>query len=203
MGILAHFDVGSLIARYGLLHFVETGTGRGEGLAHAARFGFRTLRSCETMPVLAHAAVDMFFADDRVVVEAGDSVAFLRAVCAQIPLDEPVLFWLDAHFPGADYGLASYGDEVDVRRRLPLSAELATIAAERSWGRDVVLCDDLRVFVDGPFGHGNLPAAVRPFCPPERDAGFFARVLGTTHDVRFDFADEGYVAIVPEEKPHG
>ena len=30
MGTLAHFDVGALVTRYGLVHFVETGTHEGE-----------------------------------------------------------------------------------------------------------------------------------------------------------------------------
>ena len=203
MGALAHFDVGSLMARYGLLHFVEAGTGRGEGLAHAARFAFRTLRSCEVLPALAEAAAEAFAADRRVTVFRNDSAAFLRVACTVVPQDEPILFWLDAHFPGADYGLASYGAEPDEAARLPLPYELEAIRDLRPAGTDIILCDDLRVWVDGPYGSGNLPADVRPWCPKERGAGFFARTMGATHEVRFDFAGEGYAVLMPKETADG
>lgn len=201
MGLLAHFDVGALVARHGLLHFVETGVGRGQGLAHACRFPFRTLRSCDVEPSLAAAAASAFAADDRVTVYAGPSPEFLRRLCNAIPADEPVLFWLDAHFPGADYGLAGYGAHADETVRLPLPAELAAIASGRPAGRDVVLVDDLRVWIDGAFGSGNLPASVRPFCPKRRDASFFEAAFGATHMVAFDWADEGYVTVMPRTMP--
>jgi hypothetical protein len=202
MGTLAHFDVGALMARYGLLHFVETGTGRGEGLAHAARFGFRTLRSCESVPVLAQAAQEAFASDSRVSVYSGHSRNFLDHVCADTPIGEPILFWLDAHFPGADYGLAGYGAEPDENMRLPLPQELVTIAAKRPQARDVILIDDLRIWQDGPFGSGNLPPNVRPWCPKMRDSSFFLRLMGAEYGVKFDFADEGYVTLTPKEAPH-
>ena len=198
MGVLAHFDVGALAARHGLLHFVETGTGRGDGLAHAARFAFRTLRSCESVFDLACAAQDLFRPDRRVTVYPSNSRDFLDRVCADTPDNEPILFWLDAHFPGADYALAGYGGEPDEAVRLPLPQELEIIKNSRPAGCDVVLCDDLRIWQDGPYASGNLPANVRPWCPKVRDAGLFAAILGRTHTVRFDYADEGYTILTPK-----
>ena len=198
MGSLAHFDVGGLMARYGLVHFVETGTGRGVSLAHASRFGFRTLRSCESVPALCRDAQEAFHSDRRVTVYPSNSRDFLDRVCADTPDDEPVLFWLDAHFPGADYGLFGYGDEPDEALRLPLPQELEVIKNRRPQGRDVILVDDLRIWTDGPFSSGNLPANVRPWCPKSRSADLFARILGATHTVRFDYADEGYTILTPK-----
>lgn len=199
MGALAHFDLPALIAKYGVLHFVETGTGKGEGLAHAVRFRFSTLRSCDILSVLADSVAVIFRSDHRVMVQAQESASFLHDVCVLIPEDEPILFWLDAHFPGADYGMHDYGYATDDARRLPLLTELAMIIENRPAGKDVVLVDDLRIWVDGAFGSGNLPATVRPFCPRQRDASFFGRVFGATHDVRFDYAQEGYVVLTPKE----
>jgi len=199
MGALTHFDLNALIARHSVLHFVETGTGTGEGLGHAVRFHFRTLRSCDVMSMLADRVGVTFVSDRRVTVLAQDSASFLHDTCVLIPDDEPILFWLDAHFPGADYGLHGYGDEADDARRLPLLTELEMIAENRPVGKDVILVDDLRIWVDGAFSSGNLPANVRPFCPRSRDASFFGRVFGATHDVRFDYDNEGYVALTPKE----
>jgi hypothetical protein len=203
MGTLAHFDVGALAARYGLVHFVETGTGQGASLAHAARFGFRTLRSCEAMSDLACAAQEAFRSDKRVTVYPFNSHDFLDLICADTPTDESILFWLDAHFPGADYGLKPYGGEADEALRLPLPRELVIIAARRPQARDVILVDDLRIWQDGPYGSGNLPANVRPWCPKARDSSFFLRLMGAGYDVKFDYGDEGYVVLTPREASGG
>lgn len=199
MGSVARFDIGSLFAQHGILHFVETGTGRGESLAHASRYRFRSLASCEIEPSLADAAASAFAADVRVRVCMLNSVAFLEEICTAIPQGEPILFWLDAHFPGGDYGLRPYGAKHSEAERLPLRKELATIARCRPNGRDVVIVDDLRIWVDGPFEHGNLPAGVRPFCPKLRDASLFGKVMGATHGVEFDYRHEGYVVMRPLE----
>ncbi|HXS23837.1 MAG TPA: hypothetical protein VN719_06395 [Gemmatimonadales bacterium] len=200
MGNLAHFDLTALIERHGLHHFVETGTGQGQGLLHAARFNFRTLRSCDIEPSLAHTVSRHIASDSRISVVTEQSPVFLRWACRLLPRDEPILFWLDAHFPGADYGIRGYGGEPDEGTRLPLPQELALIANLRPEGRDVILIDDLRIWLDAPFASGNLPADVRPFCPRKRDASFFAEKLGATHDVSFDYANEGYVTALPKEK---
>ena len=201
MGTLAHFDLSALITRYHTVHFVETGTGRGDGIAHATRYPFHTLRSCESVPELAAAATDLFTSDRRVAIYPQSSATFLSSTCAIVPANEPILFWLDAHFPGADYGMASYGAESDGTLRLPLPAELRVIADSRPAHADVILCDDLRIWVDGPFASRNLPADVRPYCPKVRSAAFFAEIFGETHDVHFNYVDEGYVALVPRQVP--
>lgn len=199
MGTLARFDVGAMAAKHGIVHFAETGTGEGSSLAHAARFGFRTLRSCEMDTRLAARAYESFRHDDRVKIANVESETFIERVCVEAPADEPILFWLDAHFPGADHGHRNYGAEGDDSTRLPLRAELAAIRRLRPAGMDIVICDDLRIWVDGPFQHGGLPADVRPFCPARRDASFFAEMFGDTHEVFFDYSHEGYAVLVPRD----
>lgn len=199
MGTLARFDLGPMIAKHGLIHFVETGTGEGRSLAHAARFGFKSLRSCELDPVLAGRLSDAFAPDDRIRIVNAESAAFLGRLHS-MAAGEPILFWLDAHFPGADHGHRDYGVERSDATRLPLRAELEAIRKHRPDGMDVIICDDLRIWLDGPYQHGGLPEDVRPFCPVRRDASFFAEMFDDTHDVFFDYSHEGYCCIVPKEK---
>jgi hypothetical protein len=45
--------------------------------------------------------------------------------------DRPTLFWLDAHFPGADYKGVKYDEEKDDSKRIPLEAELKIISENR------------------------------------------------------------------------
>lgn len=197
MGSIARFDLTDLMSKYGVTRFVETGTGTGEGLAHAAKYPFKGVWSCECEIGLAREAGKRFRHDQRVHIAVSDSVEFLETTEA-FASGEPALFWLDAHFPGADYGLKPYDSVSNIDTRLPLERELATIARCRPKGKDVIVCDDLRIYMDGPFQHQNLPADLRPLCPSDRDPEFLHEIMGGTHDIEFIFAHEGYVLMTPK-----
>ena len=61
--------------------------------------------------------------------------------------DRNCLYWLDAHFPGADAGLKSYSDSKDSSERVPILQELSAIFKYDN-GNSVILVDDLRCFSD-------------------------------------------------------
>lgn len=153
------------------------------------------------MKLVADARI-RFRDDPRVHVFSERSDTFLKWMCDTLPHNEPIMFWLDAHFPGADYGIRGYADERDREVRLPLERELSIIAKRRPLGRDVVVCDDLRIYVDGAFQHGNLPADLRPLCPADRSIDFAHRIMGATHDVKELYEHEGYLLLTPKETEH-
>lgn len=203
MGSLARFNLPEMELRFHFRHFVETGTGNGDGLAFAASFPFfATLQSCEIEDTLVSAADLRFAHDTRVNIYRGKSETFLGngRKTALLPGADPALFWLDAHFPGADYGLAAYDKYAMVPTvpvMLPLQNELAVIASLKR-PKDVILIDDLRIYVDGPFGSGNLPADLRPLCPRRRSIDFVHKIMGETHDVHTFFEHEGYIMLTPK-----
>lgn len=200
MGTLTHFNLPAVIERYRLRHFVETGTGSGESLAHAAQAPFETLHSIEISEPLYTAARSRFAHDKRITVHLGESVRVLNQILRVIPPDEPIMFWLDAHFAGADYGLADYGDDKNVRRRLPLQDEVAAIREARGdYARDVIFADDARIYHDSPwYQAGPLP----PDFPglkglEERSLQFFRDAFGPTHGIVVDYAAQGFVMVCP------
>jgi hypothetical protein len=205
MGSITRFDLLDLHEKFGVRHFVETGTGAGHGVAFAADAElptgklFHSLWSCEIEPALADAARAQFRDDPRVNIVTARSETFLERVCGELPPGEPILFWLDAHFPGADHGIRAYGDEGDPRVRLPLRQELEIIARHRKGGRDVVLCDDLRIYKEGPFMHGNLPEDMRALCPTDRNIDFVHEVMDATHDFQEFYEHEGYLLLAPKK----
>ena len=67
----------------------------------------------------------------------------------------PTLWWLDAHFPGADYGDAGYGAEEDIDKRLPMEKELKIMVQNRDLSNDIIFMDDLRIYVDRDFVAGS------------------------------------------------
>jgi hypothetical protein len=196
MGSLAHFHVDMIRKRHGLKAFVETGTGDGTGVAVALAAGFEQVETVEIVRELVGAARVRFGRHPGVRVWHGDSREVLPMLLAKLP-QEPVLFWLDAHFPGADYGMGTYEGEAEAGRRLPLAEEVALISGARSGIRDVVLIDDARIYQPGPYGAGDLPEDWPPLKGVKRSLDFVREAFGGTHGIVVDYAAQGYVMVCP------
>lgn len=192
MGLLRRFDLAPLIERHALKVFVETGTGGGDSLDWAAGFGFDALFSCEIEPILAVGAIARFAAEPRAVIVRADSAAFLRMVMR--PELPPAMVWLDAHFPGADFGLRGYQDgAIPEEIRQPLRQELEILACRP--GRDVILIDDLRLIEAGDYEAGPLPEGFPP--APEGGAAWIRQMFAATHEARSSGKDTGYLMLTP------
>lgn len=148
MGNVTFFDIKNI--KRNCKVFFETGTYMGQGtMALMKQFdrGYTT----EINPKLAMAMKNRN--EKGLIVIQDHSTNALKEYLPQI--EEPCLFWLDAHYPG-DYGLMGLMPDMV----LPLVDELKLIFA-RDYD-DVILIDDLRIYEQGPFEHGNLPASHMP-----------------------------------------
>lgn len=127
-----------LVLKYAGAHqlrtFVETGTYKGQ-MVDAVHPHFDTVYSIELSDSLFTAARERFKNHKNVQLLHGDSGAQLRELLSHI--DEPCLFWLDAHYSGDETAL---GDT-----ETPILAELECIF-DRCCPKDVVLIDDARCF---------------------------------------------------------
>ena len=122
---------------------VETGTYLGE-MIEACISMFHRIYSIELDPILARAAVKRFADRPSVSIYEGDSTASLSHILAEI--DEPCLFWLDAHYSG---GSTARGE-----KETPIIEELkAVLAHDRE--DHVILIDDERHF-DGNDGYPTV-----------------------------------------------
>jgi hypothetical protein len=127
----------------------------------------------------------------------GDSVTALKNDLDGI--DGNILFWLDAHFPGADGRLTDYNHEPNDSIRCPLENELESIKSIRAGREDVFLIDDLRIYERGPFATGDLPEHIRR---PAGDGVEFAyRLFSDTHHILKLFDDDGYLLMLPNSSP--
>lgn len=195
MGSLARFKLGDIIAGTGVRAFVETGCARGDGLAvAAARPEFESLWSCDIEPLMAIAAIARFAGDPRVVVARMDSARFLRAV---VPSDlPPALFWLDAHYPGAEADLRDYTDpRIPEAVRLPLAEELEILRARRR-GQDVIIVDDLRIYETGDWEAGPLPEGYGT--PRPGGADWIRALFAPTHHLATLTQETGYLLMKPK-----
>lgn len=134
--------------------FVETGTYQGDTV-DALRRSFDRIYSFELNEEYARRAQARFAKYPHISIVQGDSARMLPGVLEAV--DEPCLFWLDAHHSGGD---TAKGD-----RDTPIVQELRAIL-ERSKGDTVVLIDDASDFV----GKNDYPtlAELRSFLTGER-----------------------------------
>jgi hypothetical protein len=192
MGSIKRFNIERLKKDFGCDYFFETGTWKGDGVAFAQRFGFKKIYSTEIVPEIAERAKLRFKNDSSVEILTGNSTEMMRATISTIPGN--CIFWLDAHFPGAEEGLEQYNAYNDETVKLPLEQEVLVIKELRAGFKDVILIDDLRIYEEGPFDSGNLPDNILP--PKVRNTEFVTIHLGKTNTVLKSFRDEGYLMVV-------
>jgi hypothetical protein len=131
--------------RFGPRVFVETGTFAGD-MTDAVKHCFERIVSIELDPGWHARAVDRFRSDRHVSLLHGDSGVRLQEVLAS--LEEPALFWLDAHYSGP---ITARGEQDS-----PILGELVAIRRHPVGGH-VVLIDDMRDFK----GAGGYPTVER------------------------------------------
>ena len=181
---------------YDIKNFVETGTGQAEVVQTVVEADETlNIHTIEVIPEIYDKNKINFSYLKDVNWHLGTSFDILPEILPD--LKGSTLFWMDAHFPGADFGLSSYGDEKDDDKRLPLKKELETIVANRDVTNDVFVIDDLRIYEDGPFGDGNWEDR-------EKYGGdgieFIEELFDETHYVVKSYNAQGSVLLFPVSK---
>ncbi len=192
-------QVKNVLDFYNIDNFVETGTGAAEVVRSISSIksdlNIHTIEIIEEIfnkNKISHSYLT------NVNWHLGQSSEVMPEILPQ--LEGNTLFWLDAHFPGADFGLASYGDEEDLDTRLPLRSELEIIVKGRDVSNDVFVIDDLRVYEDGPFETGNW--AERNLYGGDGIA-FIEDLFEDTHFVVRSYNKQGFVILLPVSKDLG
>ena len=181
---------------YDIKNFVETGTGKAEVVQTVVEADETlNIHTIEVIPEIYDKNKINFSYLKDVNWHLGTSFDILPEILPD--LKGTTLFWMDAHFPGADFGLSSYGDEKDDDKRLPLKKELETIVANRDVTNDVFVIDDLRIYEDGPFGDGNWEDR-------EKYGGdgieFIEELFDETHYVVKSYNAQGSILLFPVSK---
>lgn len=127
----------ALQRRMSLKEFIETGTFRGDTAAWAVGH-FDQVTTIELSPVYHSAAQTRFHSIGSMRILLGQSSEVLRSI---VPgLSHRTLFWLDAHWSGAD--------TAGIEAECPLLAEINLINS--SLLEHVVMVDDARLFCTPP-----------------------------------------------------
>lgn len=194
MGSLRRFNLSRIIKEYNIKYFFETGTWKGDGVAVALKSNFEGIISTEIIPSIAESARERFRNESLVEIITGNSVDILEKKISS--LNGNCLFWLDAHFPGAEERLNQYNDFEEEDVKLPLKKEIELIRRLRKNYDDVILIDDLRIYEDGPYLSGNMPGDILP--PSIRNIDFVYKEYKNTHIILKSFREEGYLLVFPK-----
>lgn len=168
--------------------FVETGTYLGGGIDYALNFPFKRIASCELLKNYYDLAKLKY---NSVELYHSNSTDFLKDILPTIPKEDRIVFWLDAHYPGL------YGDVKieDIDTIFPLERELEIIYNHRKDCKDLILCDDLRIYIQANFQGGNIDTPIQKGTISAFES--FNQWL-TTHNIITDIRDEGYLIFRPK-----
>lgn len=207
MGAINRFNLDELIEKYNLEYFFETGTLRGEGVEYALKSNFKKIFSVEIVEKTFNEAVEKFKDNKKVKIIHGDSSKIMDSIVSQLPGN--TLFWLDAHFPGADIGITTYRSclDIDYNTRLPLETELKAIASRVKEFKDVIIADDLWLFKDGTYGAGTVDEhcaahghnVTKLELAEGKDLTFASKLFNKTHNIKEFLPDQGYMVIMPKK----
>ena len=191
MGRINHpVNLEKLVKVLNLKNFVESGTGDCSSMKIAADLNlFENLYGIDLDEDLYNRAVSMF--KSSVKMYNGYSKDEMLKIVGELS-DRPTLFWLDAHFPGADYKGAKYDAEKDDSKRIPLEAELKIISENRDITNDVFIIDDLRIYADLPGGSWEFRSTAGA-----ENHDFIETLIGKTHLLVEHHRDQGYMLGFP------
>lgn len=128
---------------YNIEVFVETGTGGG-GTTYFLRNEFKKLYTIEFADHIFLQGKAKLKDEKNIIPLHGDSAEVLSNILKT--LDQPALFWLDAHYSGGDTGLAD--------KETPILEELEQILRHQIKSH-VILIDDARCF-DGSHDYPTI-----------------------------------------------
>ena len=186
----------NILEFYDIQNFVETGTGIAEVVRSVydinPELNVHTIEIIE--PIYRKNKISLSYMEN-VNWHLGQSSEVLPQILPG--LTGNTLFWMDAHFPGADFGMATYGDEPDLSKRLPLQNELEIIVKNRDVSNDVFVIDDLRIYEDGPFEDGNWADRLKYGAD---GIDFIDELFDETHYVVKSYNKQGFIILLPVNK---
>ena len=206
MGQLSTFDLTNWIEIYNLKTYFETGTGEGVSLSHAASYEFDQLFSVDIDGDLIYSSKQKFIENKKINLLHNYSVEAISEILPTLDKDKNILFFLDAHFPGADFHKISYEESLRQfgKNSIPLQEELATIMSLRDVSNDVFIIDDLMLYEEGDF-ESIRQGVIWKYKDLQKElnliteSNFIYDMFKDTHECIKDFRHQGYLIITPKK----
>ena len=207
MGLLREHKLNDYIDKYNLKYYFETGTGKAECLEYALRYPFEEYWTVDIDEDLIEESFNKFRnMSKNINLLIGKSTEIIDEYVPQIPKESPTLFYLDAHFPGADFQKCTYEESIREHKKdaFPLEEEVDVIIEKRDVSKDVFIIDDLVLYEEGDY------ACLKEGCIWEygwlqeeldlkTDSKFLYEKFEKTHDFKKDLRAQGYLIITPKQ----
>ena len=177
-------NLSSLIQKYNLQNFVETGCFEGNALKIAKDYKLKSF-SCDINIFFVELCKNKF---PEAIIKCSDSFLFLEKIIPTI-LNQ-TLFWLDAHLP-SDYGITGKQEQI-----WPLYKELELIKKLKpNFQNDVIICDDMHAIPGNicfNIGFRNMDwLSTRPYDD-------YVNVLSDTHTATLVPVSTGMLVFTPK-----
>lgn len=199
MGEINIFDLTPYVEKHGCKTYFETGTGQGVCLSHALNFDFKKFYSVDLDEELVTAAKNRFMGYSLTLINDYSSKALEQYVPT---LDEsPVFFFLDAHFPGADFHKMSYEESIRTYKEeaFPLHLELQSIKKSRNTDKDVFLIDDFKLYEEGDYEFGGWAySQLQEELGLVTKSQFIYDLFKDTHTFEKSLRHQGFLFIIPK-----
>lgn len=205
MGSITYFDLNNYINDYKCDIYVETGTGIADCLGHAIKYPFSKFYSVELDEELANDA-KIKIPQKNVEIINDYSTNMLRNIVPNLPKEVSILFFLDAHFPGADFHKISYEESIKTYKEesLPLENEVNIILSKRDISKDVFIIDDW--FLYQPElkyeAHNTVNWSYKQLQDElglMTDGGNIIKKFKFTHNHTVDPRHQGYLILTPKK----
>ena len=201
MGEINIFNFKPLLEKTGCKIYVETGTGVGVCLSHMLNYNFDEYHSIDLDPKQINAAIKKF-QNINVFFYNDFSTEALKRIVPILKKDVPVFFFLDAHFPDADFNGASYEETIlkFKDQAMPLWDELKIIRSARDTSKDVFVIDDWKIYDPrhnyqyGGWEYGVVQEKAGIMSDGQKIIDLFS----DTHDCHVDTNHQGFLFITPK-----
>lgn len=202
MGQITYFNLNAIIEQFKCTAYVETGTGIGVSLQYALEHPFEKFYTVDIDKDLQE-STKKSINNSRVEYVNGLSTESLKLIVPKLKDDKSVLFFLDAHLPGADFHKMTYEDSMKTYKEhsLPLEEELKIINGLRDTTNDVIVIDDLQLYDDGPYQHKTwIYGDLQKELGLKKSSEFIKEMFEKTHVIETLYAHQGYLLITPKLK---
>jgi hypothetical protein len=199
MGEINIFDLTPYVEKHNCKTYFETGTGKGVCLSHALNFDFEKFYSVDLDEELVNDAKNRFVGYPLTLINDYSSKALEQYVPTLT--QEPVFFFLDAHFPGADFHKMSYEESIRTYKEeaFPLHLELQSIKKSRNTDKDVFLIDDFKLYEEGDYEFGGWAySGLQEELGLVTKSQFIYDLFKDTHTFEKSLRHQGFLFIIPK-----
>jgi len=198
MGEINNFDLNIFIREFGCSIYVETGTGTGNCLLHALKHEFKKYYSIDLdEDIIKNAKIN--FKDYNVEFINNFSHKALDDLIPTLRQDERIFFFLDAHYPEADFRDLTHLESVKKYKTeecFPLLEEIKTIKKHRDISQDCFIFDDW-INYDTELKYETKLVTKETTCPEHKN--LILDNFRETHNCRALFSQEGYLIAAPKQ----